>query len=126
MKLKKGSLEAKRFMAKIRAKKGKSKKVSGVKKPSVKKTHTDIKSHNYKISISGNKKKFNKEILDFLNKEGKKSKGFTYRAKVLWGQEIVLKEKNGVPIQKFVFNDFQLCVDISKELNKGQKYTKIK
>ena len=32
MKLKKGSLEAKRFMAKIRAKKGKSKKVSGVKK----------------------------------------------------------------------------------------------
>jgi hypothetical protein len=54
MKLKKGSLEAKKFMAKIRAKKGKPKKVSGVKKPSVKKTHTDIKSHNYKISISGN------------------------------------------------------------------------
>ena len=58
MKLKKGSLEAKRFMAKIRAKKGKSKKVSGVKKISkVKKTptkkHTDINSHNYKISISG-------------------------------------------------------------------------
>lgn len=58
MKLKKGSLEAKRFMAKIRAKKGKPKKVSGVKKTSkVKKTptkkHTDINSHNYKISISG-------------------------------------------------------------------------
>jgi len=58
MKLKKGSLEAKRFMSKIRAKKGKPKKISGVKKPSVKKTHTDIKSHNYKISISGNSKNY--------------------------------------------------------------------
>ena len=68
MKLKKGSLEAKRFMAKIRAKKGKPKKVSGVKKPSVKKTHTDIKSHNYKISISGMKSDvFNK--LEDLNKK---------------------------------------------------------
>ena len=61
MKLKKGSLEAKRFMAKIRAKKGKSKKVSGVKKPSVKKTHTDIKSHNYKIIKDKNILKLNKK-----------------------------------------------------------------
>ena len=72
MKLKKGSLEAKKFMAKIRAKKGASKKVSGVKykkpklfKPTKKETtkavkrlvkeslHTDKNSHNYKISISG-------------------------------------------------------------------------
>jgi hypothetical protein len=77
MKLKKGSLEAKKFMAKIRAKKGASKKISGVKKPSVKKTHTDIKSHNYKISISGmNKKtfdnfieriKFERNIESFIN-----------------------------------------------------------
>jgi transposase-like protein len=67
MKLKKGSLEAKRFMAKIRAKKGKPKKISGVKKPSVKKTHTDIKSHNYKISING---LTNSQIADFkLSKE---------------------------------------------------------
>ena len=69
---------------------------------------------------------FNKEILNFLNKEGKKSKGFTYRAKVLWGQEIVLKEKNGTPIQKFAFDNFELCLAIAKELNKGQKYTKVK
>ena len=65
MKLKKGSLEAKRFMAKIRAKKGKSKKVSGIKKTLRKKTptknHTDIKSHNYKISI-GENKNLKKEI----------------------------------------------------------------
>lgn len=81
MKLKKGSLEAKRFMAKIRSKKSKPKKVSGVKKPSVKKTptkkHTDINSHNYKISISGmNKKtfdnyveriKFERNIESFIN-----------------------------------------------------------
>lgn len=72
MKLKKGSLEAKKFMAKIRAKKSKPKKVSGVKykkpklfKPTKKETtkavkrlvkeslHTDKNSHNYNISISG-------------------------------------------------------------------------
>lgn len=75
MKLKKGSLEAKKFMAKIRAKKGKPKKVSGVKKISkVKKTpikkHTDINSHNYNITISGiNKNNFEslKERLQFNN-----------------------------------------------------------
>lgn len=72
MKLKKGSLEAKLFMAKIRAKKGKPKKVSGIKKTLRKKTptkkHTDINSHNYKISISGMKSDvFNK--LEDLNKK---------------------------------------------------------
>ena len=59
MKLKKGSKAAKDFMAKLRASRG-IKKVSGTKKKAVKKPkakakniHTDVKSHNYKISISG-------------------------------------------------------------------------
>jgi hypothetical protein len=74
MKLKKGSLEAKRFMAKIRAKKGKAKKVSGVKKPSVKKTHTDIKSHNYKILISGiDRKKLSSDAISGLRSLAKAS-----------------------------------------------------
>ena len=74
MKLKKGSLEAKKFMAKIRAKKSKPKKVSGIKKTLRKKTptkkHTDIFSHNYNITISGiNKDNFEslKERLQFNN-----------------------------------------------------------
>ena len=59
MKLKKGSAEAKRFMASIRAKKKGAKKVSGVKKTATKKaptkktasTHKDTKSHNVRISV---------------------------------------------------------------------------
>jgi hypothetical protein len=59
MKLKKGSAEAKRFMASIRAKKKGAKKVSGVKKTATKKaptkktasTHKDSKSHNVRISV---------------------------------------------------------------------------
>lgn len=61
MKLKKGSAEAKRFMASIRAKKKGAKKTA-VKKTAVKKapkktavkkasTHKDTKSHNVKISV---------------------------------------------------------------------------
>jgi transposase-like protein len=76
MKLKKGSLEAKKFMEKIRAKKGKPKKISGVKKPSVKKTHTDIKSHNYKISISGIEKKLSSSAIKELKKIAKISSLF--------------------------------------------------
>jgi hypothetical protein len=60
MKLKKGSKAARDFMAKLRASRGKKKKLSGTKKKTVKKStakakkiHTDVKSHNYRISISG-------------------------------------------------------------------------
>jgi hypothetical protein len=68
MKLKKGSKEARDFMAKIRGKKKGTKKAvkkhtpkKVIKKVATKKAvkriagekHTDIKSHNYKISISG-------------------------------------------------------------------------
>ena len=68
MKLKKGSKEARDFMAKIRAKKKGTKKAvkkrapkKAVKKVATKKAvkriagekHTDIKSHNYKVYISG-------------------------------------------------------------------------
>lgn len=63
MKLKKGSQAAKDFMAKIRAKKGKTKtKISGTKKTTFKpfskkkavkkaSTHKDTKSHNVNISV---------------------------------------------------------------------------
>ena len=69
MKFKKGSKEAKDFMAKLRASRGKKKAVKKSKVGAVKRsarkvvvkqkgavlgsTHNDTKSHNYKISISG-------------------------------------------------------------------------
>ena len=77
-------------------------------------------------SLSGTKIKVSEDILRFLESEGKNSKGYTYRAKLLWGQEIVLKEKNGNPIEKFVIGDYDEAVYIAKELNKGQDYTNVK
>ena len=131
MKLKKGSLEAKRFMAKIRAKKGKTKKVSGIKKTLRKKTptkkHTDINSHNYKISISGNIK-LSPSNLKFLEIVKKNSKGYNFRAKILWGQPVVLKEtKQGTPVEAFNnIGEFDECKIFADELNKGQKYINVK
>ena len=131
MKLKKGSLEAKRFMAKIRAKKGKPKKVSGINKSLRKKTptknHTDIKSHNYKISISGNIK-LSQSNLKFLEIVKKNSKGYNFRAKILWGQPVVLKEtKQGTPVEAFNnIGEFDECKIFADELNKGQKYINVK
>jgi hypothetical protein len=112
MKLKKGSLEAKRFMAKIRAKKGKPKKVSGIKKTLRKKTptkkHTDINSHNYNISISGVNKiakdKFNKVVQDIknmetaLNKNIKTSKLMPYKTP-FWKNQLL---KNRKKIKNFI------------------------
>jgi hypothetical protein len=88
MKFKKGSIEAKRFMAKLRAAKGKKKiSVSGVKKktstkkPVVKKLHKDTKSHNVNIKVvSGTKNNIQKsakifnEHYDINYKEYKKYK----------------------------------------------------
>jgi hypothetical protein len=103
MKLKKGSAEAKRFMASIRAKKKGAKKTA-VKKTAVKKapkktavkkasTHKDTKSHNVKISvmsgitekdlideINWTRKKINTFILD-INKNNKNIKKRPYTLK---------------------------------------------
>lgn len=87
MKLKKGSKEAKAFMAKIRGKKKTAAKKSAVKKVATKKKsikkkisgdkHQDIKSHNYKISISGMKT----DILNKLEDLNKKIERYSEMAK---------------------------------------------
>jgi len=152
-KLVKGSAAAKAFMAKIRAKRKSApvKKISGVKESkALKKTlaaqkirlphgyetikrkrkisglHTDTKSHNVKISVlSGVQLSIDEK--KFLRNEGKKSKGFKYRAKILWGDYIVLKEKeNGQPVEKFIVDSFEIATYLSKQLNKGQNLTKVK
>lgn len=145
MKLKKGSKAAKDYMAKIRR----------MKKPAAGK-HTDTKSHNVAIKIvSGVTKKqalkndlkkaglklphgydvakringtmFTPDEIKFLEKEGKKSKGYTYRAKILWGEPIVLKETMyGTPVQKFVVDTYEKATALSKELNDGTGFTKVK
>lgn len=175
MKLKKGSAEAKKFMASIRAKKkgakkAPAKKISGTKKPiyvvilghrvkvgtkmhsklmaqkkhfddlqkheisgpkkaPTKKMllHKDTASHNVKISVVSGLIKLSVDEKKFLEHEGKKSKGFKYRGKMLWGEWIVLKEKeNGQPVQKFIVDSYEIADYLAKQLNKGQKLTKIK
>jgi hypothetical protein len=140
MKLKKGSAEAKRYMASIRAKKKGPKKAAvkkvTVKKAPVKKTvkkapvksiHKDTKSHNVKISVVSGIIKLSNDEKKFLENEGKKSKGYKYRAKVLWGDWIVLKEKeNGQPIQKFIVDSIEIAQFLAKQLNKGQNLSKVK
>lgn len=151
----KGSKEAKLFMAKIRAKKGPAKKAakkigSVAESKKIKKElaakkvrlvhgyetvkrkrklsgiHKDTKSHNVKISVMSGIK-LSPDEKKFLELEGKKSKGFKYRAKILWGDYIVLKEKeNGQPVQKFIVDSYDIADFLSKQLNKGQNLTKIK
>jgi hypothetical protein len=117
MKLKKGSLEAKKFMAKIRAKKGASKKVSEIKKPSVKKTHTDIKSHNYKISISGANNYINKEI-QLINDI---KKGIEIIIKEIKNTDKLIKEQKNVLIKKSLLNKKSY---LKKELQIGKSLLK--
>jgi len=88
--------------------------------------HTDTKSHNVNIRVMSGID-FTPNELKFLESEGKNSKGYKYRAKILWGSPIVLKEtKNGTPIQKFYVDDYKKAEELSVELNKGQNFTKVK
>lgn len=102
MKLKKGSAAAKAYMAKIRAKKGTAKKVA-VKKTTAKKVGA--------IVLNEYEKQFIREELQ----EAKQ--GYTYRAKILRGQPILLKERNNTPIQKWYF-EFDVAKKIAERLNK--------
>lgn len=130
MKLKKGTSAAKKFMASIRAKKKGPKKASvkkTVKKALVKNLHKDTKSHNVKISVVSGLIKLSNDEKKFLETEGKKSKGYKYRAKVLWGDCIVLKEKkNGQPIEKFIVDSIEIAQFLAKQLNEGQNLSKVK
>jgi hypothetical protein len=95
-----------------------SRKVNGL--------HKDTNSHNVNLRIVSGVE-LSPDEKKFLISEGKKSKGFKYRAKVLWGDWIVLKEKeNGTPVQKFIVDDFETATYLAKQLNKGQNLTKVK
>ena len=98
MKLKKGSAAAKAFMAKLRAARGK-KKIAG-KKP---------------IFV------LSPDEQEFVKQESKNAKGFTYRWKILRGEDIVLKEQNGAPVQKFYVDDIDTGRKIADLLNRAAK-----
>ena len=100
MALKKGSAAAKAFMANLRAARGK-KKIAG-KKP---------------IFV------LSPEEQEFVKQESKNAKGFTYRWKILRGEDIVLKEQNGAPVQKFYVDDIDVGKKIADLLNRAAKKT---
>lgn len=88
--------------------------------------HKDTKSHNVNIRVVSGVD-FTENEIKFLESESKKSKGYKYRAKVLYGQYIVLKEtKNGTPIEKFIVDDFDKALKLAKALNDGHKFSKIR
>ncbi len=57
-------------------------------------------------------------IGEFIAIESEKSKGFTYRGKILFGRPVVLKEKNNSPVKKWAVDDLKTANFISEKLNK--------
>lgn len=99
----------------------KHKKVSGVKK------HTDTKSHNVKVHVISGVRKLSIEEIKFLHSEIKNAANYHYRPKILFGEQIVLKEtKNGTPIKKWIVDSFEIANILCKELNQNKKFAKLK
>lgn len=113
--LKKGSAAAKAFMAKLRAARGKNKpkaKKVGAKKTATKKVIAKKVGATKKVGV------LNEYAKQFIREESQDSgQGYTYRAKILRGEPILLKELKNQPIKKFYF-DFNEAVEIAKKLNK--------
>ncbi len=66
----------------------------------------------------GERTALNEEERQFIREESQESgQGYTYRAKVLFGDYIVLKEKNNSPIQKWKFDNYLIAKKISEKLN---------
>jgi len=90
-------------------------------------THKDTKSHNVNIRVVSGVIKLSPDEIKFLHSESKKSKGYTYRGKLLFGQFVVLKETlKGTPVQKWIVDSMEKANYLSKELNKDHKIGNIK
>jgi len=64
------------------------------------------------------KELLSEEHKQFIREESQEAgQGYTYRYKVLRGQDILLKEKNNAPVQKWYF-DYENAIEIAKRLNK--------
>lgn len=63
---------------------------------------------------------FRPEHQKLIDDEAKETKPYKYRAKILFGQEVVLKELNGTPIKKFpIYDDLKVANEIAAEMNKN-------
>ena len=64
------------------------------------------------------KELLSEEHKQFIREESQEAgQGYTYRYKVLFGQDVLLKEKNNVPVQKWYFYR-ENAIEIAKRLNK--------
>ena len=60
----------------------------------------------------------------FIREESQESgQGYSYRAKVLFGEDIVLKEKDRRPIKKWAFDNYEIAKKIAERLNKVNKFS---
>lgn len=70
------------------------------------------------------RKKLSEEEKQFIREEAQESgQGYTYRAKVLQGQQVVLKEKGNRPIQKWTVDNYFIAKTIADKLNHLQTHT---
>ena len=70
-------------------------------------------------AIKGTKRiTLNADEKQFIREESQNSgQGFKYRAKILYGRSILLKERNNFPVQKW-YMDFDVAKKIAEKLNK--------
>lgn len=67
-----------------------------------------------------NRTALSEEEKQFVREESQDAgQGYTYRTKVLRGEQIILKEKDGKPIQKFTVDNFEVGSKMSAMLNKA-------
>lgn len=68
------------------------------------------------------KGEFDSDIQAFIDKEKNEKVPYTYRTKILFGQEVVLKEDmNRTPKEKLVVGDWELAKRVEAVLNKNAK-----
>lgn len=88
--------------------------------------HADI-SKRFKLHKGGGvseRTTLSPEERQFIREESEESgQGYTYRTKILFGQQIILKEKDGRPIQKFYIDNYEIGKKISAALNKANQST---
>jgi len=69
-------------------------------------------------AISKIPKSLREEVKQFIREESQESgQGYTYRYKVVRGQDILLKEKNRMPIKRWNM-DSDVAIHIAERLNK--------
>jgi hypothetical protein len=65
------------------------------------------------------------EEKQFIREESQDSgQGYTYRPKILYGRQVILKEKNGNPVKKWYVDNYEVAKKISDRLNDASSKAK--